>query len=86
MDWKKLNKITEFFMHDFIMKLDAIRDNLTQIEANVFLFTRLHFTPSEIGNLLELSPQRISNIRSCINKKIFKKNGTKSVDYHIETF
>lgn len=86
MDWKKLNKITEFFMHDFIMKLDAIRDNLTQIEANVFLLTRLHFTPSEIGNLLELSPQRISNIRSCINKKIFKKNGTKSVDYHIETF
>ena len=57
----------------------AVSDN----EMLVCILTRLHFIPSEIATLLNLTKQRISNMRSGLNKKLFKTKGTKSFTANI---
>ena len=57
--------------------------NLTSQERRVCLLTRLHFIPSEICALLNISPQRLTNLRSGINGKLFQGKGAKQFDDNI---
>ena len=59
------------------------KKNLTDQEAFVCYLTRLRFIPTEIASLLGLSKQRVSNMRSNINKKVFRAVGTKSFTANI---
>lgn len=53
---------------------------LTEKESKMCVLIRLNFIPSEIAVLFNLSLQRVTNIRSSINKKLFKSEGTKHLD------
>lgn len=57
--------------------------NLTRIEQYLCILTRLHFIPSEIGCLLHLSSQRITNMRSSINMRIFNVKGAKGLENNL---
>jgi len=53
------------------------------MEFLVCILIRLRFNPAECGNLLDVSPQRTTNLRSQINSKLFKKDSAKNLDYNI---
>ena len=56
---------------------------LTDREIKVCMLIRLHFIPSQIAILLNISKQRITNIRTQINLKMFQEKGTKHIDKNI---
>ena len=57
---------------------------LNDIEQKISLLIRLKFNLSEIKNLLALSSQNLTNIRSGINKKLFNDNSAKRLDSNIK--
>ncbi|MDO4190016.1 MAG: hypothetical protein Q4D29_13615 [Lachnospiraceae bacterium] len=54
------------------------QDNLTDKEKEVLLLTGVKFLPSEISTLINITPQRVTNIRTVLNQKLFKAKGAKS--------
>ena len=44
---------------------------------------RFQFIPSEIAVLTDHSSQRITNLKSTINKKLFGKQGAKTLEMHL---
>lgn len=48
--------------------------------TKVCMLVRLGFPPFEIGYLLHLSPQHVSNVRSKINQKLFHQSGAKGLN------
>ena len=56
---------------------------LTDNEKKICMLIRLRFIPSEQAVLMDLSNQRITNIRTSINKKLFNEKGTKKLDANI---
>ncbi len=82
-EWKDLLEISNKLAPDFHEKLSAYPDLLTPVEYNVCVLIRLRFIPSEISILVNLSKQRVSNIRAAINKKLFRKDGSKGIDAQI---
>lgn len=57
--------------------------SITEKERIICALIRLRFVPSEISLLLSIKPNSLTNIRSTINKKLFKTNGTKNLDFNI---
>ena len=49
---------------------------MTEHERKASMLIRLRFIPSELVVLLGLSKQRVTNIRSNINRKVFHKKTT----------
>lgn len=67
----------------FLNRLYKIND-LSAREINICLLTRLHFTPSEISTLIDISPQSVTNTRSRLLGKIFGiKGGATEFDKRI---
>lgn len=85
-EWSTLKKIMDEKIPSFIQKLYSDKYGLTENEIKTAILVRLGFIPSEISVLLYLSPQRITNIRSSINMKLFKAKGTKLLRYNILKF
>ena len=56
---------------------------LTNQEIIICILVRFQFIPSEIAVLTGHSSQRITNIRSKINKKLFNKEGAKTLAAHL---
>ena len=56
---------------------------LSEREVLVCILTRLQFAPYEIGNLLNLKKQSVSNLRSDLNRKLFRANGSRSFNANI---
>ncbi len=65
---------------EFYNTINLPEYKLTEREIKLCVLIRLNFIPSEIAVLFNLSLQRITNIRSSINKKLFNQNGTKQLD------
>lgn len=84
-EWQELYRITEENMPCFYERINDSQTNLTRYEKNVSLLTRFQFTPNEISVLMNVSKQRITNIRSSINKKLFNCEGTKSLNHNIKS-
>jgi len=82
-EWNTLKKIVNDKLPLFMQQIHSDKYCLTEKEIRTTILIRLRFIPSEISVLLCLSMQRITNIRSSINKKIFKGQGTKSLDFNI---
>lgn len=69
---------------DFMAFLQQHEARLNDRERYVCLLTRLHFLPSEISTLLEVSSQTVTNMRAKLLQKLFdKKGGAKLFDQEI---
>lgn len=79
-----LFKFIEDVLPEFYNRIFTTQD-LTQKEKIVCILIRLQFIPSQIGILLDIKPQYLTNIRSKVNLKLFKAKGTKNLDENIFT-
>lgn len=82
-EWADLNKAFCNLSPHFYQVVNDPQWQLTDREIKVCMLTRLLFIPSEIAILLNISKQRITNIRAQINLKMFKEKGTKHLDKNI---
>lgn len=56
---------------------------LSPNEDAICLLTRMRFLPTEIAVLLDMTPQRVTNLRASINKKLFNARGARTFDKNI---
>lgn len=84
-DWKEFFEIANKFIPDFIKAISMDEYGLTPREIEICLLIRLNFQTSEIRNLLDISSQHITNIRSSINRKLFNGKGAKDLNHNIKT-
>lgn len=82
-EWANLEKTIKLLLPDFYEKIAKVKDGLTHQEYKVCLLTKIHFTPIEISTLLNISQQRVTNLRSSINIKLFNKKGAHSLSQNI---
>jgi len=78
--------VTETFpkFHDF---MTTHQQQLNISEQNTCLLTRLHFKPSDIAHLLDISPSYVTKIRMDLNRKLFHEEGSaKTFDKRIAEF
>ena len=80
-----LRKHADDFLPDFMESLDIEKNNLGNLEVAVCILVKLQFITSEISCLLDISPQRLTNIRKRLNMKIFGEDGgAKEFDFRIK--
>ena len=84
-DWKEFYEIANKFIPDFIKVISLDEYGLAPREIEICLLIRLNFQTSEIRNLLDISSQHITNIRSSINRKLFNGKGAKDLNHNIKT-
>ncbi|HJD11058.1 MAG TPA: hypothetical protein H9922_07920 [Candidatus Phocaeicola caecigallinarum] len=82
-EWSDLFQAAAVFLPDFTNKLNTYTEQLSTQERIVCLLVKLNFIPSEISVLLGISKQRITNIRSALNQKLFGERGCKTFDDNI---
>jgi len=84
-EWADLDNVIRTLLPHFYQIVNDPQWQLTDREIRVCMLIRLHFIPTEIAILLNLSKQRITNIRAQINLKMFQEKGTKHLNKHIES-
>ena len=84
-EWNKLRNMAEAAIPNFCRMIEMQHIGLTDLEKLAALLVKLRFLPSELAVLLDLSPQRVTNLRSSINMKMFNKHGTKSLNFNIRS-
>lgn len=82
-EWEALASIVKKFLPTFWRNLMDKDVRLSDKELRVCILTRLNFIPYEIGVLMNLTKQRVSNMRSSLNKKLFNGIGSKSFNSNI---
>lgn len=82
-EWSDLVQAATVFLPDFTNKLNAYAEQITIQERMVCLLVKLNFIPSEISVLLGISKQRVTNIRSALNQKLFGEKGCRTFDDNI---
>ena len=82
-EWADLLQAAAVFLPDFTDKLNTYAEQLTAQERVVCLLVKLNFIPTEISALLGISKQRVTNIRSALNQKLFGERGCRSFDDNI---
>ena len=78
--WRILYDLVEKQLPTFYKEITNLEYGLTVAEKKVCMLVRLGFPPFEIGYLLHLSPQHVSNVRSKINQKLFHQSGAKGLN------
>lgn len=58
--------------------------NISIPEMQLCYLTALKFAPSEASSLMNLSPQRITNMKRSINEKLFNEASARTLDNNIE--
>ena len=82
-EWQDLQGVVEKSLPEFYAKLAATESQLTDQEWKVCLLVKLNFIPSELTVLLGLSKQRVTNIRTNLNKKLFGESGSRTFDVNL---
>ena len=82
-EWKDLQGVVEKSLPDFYAKLSANEAQFTDQEWKVCLLVKLNFIPSELTVLLNLSKQRVTNIRTRLNQKLFGESGSRTFDSNL---
>ncbi|MBQ5981840.1 MAG: hypothetical protein IJL54_06710 [Prevotella sp.] len=82
-EWEDLRHLLHDSIPSFYQHIFGEHLHLTENEKKASMLIRLRFIPSELVILLGLSKQRVTNIRSNINRKLFHTEGTKLLDSHI---
>ena len=79
-EWESLEVSCRTYLNDFEAYLKNNSDKLSSTESRICLLSKLEFFPSEQVVLLNLSKQRIANLRREICKKLFLSNTAKNLD------
>lgn len=82
--WNDVTELSKRYIPMFMDRIGSDEYQLNDIEQKISLLIRLKFNLSEIKNLLALSSQNLTNIRSGINKKLFNDNSAKRLDSNIK--
>ena len=82
-EWNDLQGVVEKSLPEFYAKLAATESQLTDQEWKVCLLVKLNFIPSELTVLLNLSKQRVTNIRTHLNQKLFGESGSRTFDSNL---
>ena len=82
-DWKMLMETLEYTNPGLYNSI-IFSGNLSQQEIYACLLTMLHFSSGELTVLLEISKQRVSNIKASANYKLFGKRDAKSLLKNLE--
>ena len=83
LEWNDLYDVVSNHLSDFYNYITMPEFNLNNVEIRICILMRLYFIPSELAVLFNITKQRVTNIRSSINKKLFHENGTKKIDQSI---
>ena len=83
LQWQALHATVSKHLPDFYKEVTKSQHHLTEKEVNVCILIKLRFIPTEIATLLDLTKQRISNIRRSINHKLFHEEVAKTLDSNI---
>ena len=67
----------------FYANITDASKGLSHTEIIISVLIRFRFIPSEISLLLGLSSQRITNLKSSVNQKLFGTQGAKTLDSHL---
>ena len=67
----------------FFANITDASKGLSHTEIIISILIRFQFIPSEISLLLGLSSQRITNLKSSVNQKLFGTQGAKTLDSHL---
>ena len=81
--WQSLHATVSKHLPDFYSEITKTQHHLTEKGINVCILIKLRFIPTEIATLLDLTKQRISNIRRSINHKLFHEEVAKTLDSNI---
>lgn len=84
-EWNDLKDTISEYLPDFYQKIASHKD-LTDKEILVCMLSKLRFIPSEIVVLLGSTSQRITNIRSSINMKLFREKGAQGLEANLRRF
>ena len=79
-----LREYLEASQPHFVRSVADKNKGLTYQEELVCLLLREGFTPSNIAVLLDVSQQRITNLRTTINRKLFREKGTLGLDIRLK--
>lgn len=75
-EWAKLETVLFQSFPIFRVKLMAVKTYVLLDDYRLCLLTRLHFSPSEIGNILNIKASNVTMKRKRMLKVIFDKDGT----------
>ena len=81
--WQEFREFTEEHLSVFYQHINRRDRGLTHQELLICLLIRLQFIPTEQAALLDVSKQRITNLRSSINQKLFGIKGSKNLEENI---
>lgn len=81
--WQSLHATVSKHLPDFYSEIIKPQHHLTEKEINVCILIKLRFIPTEIATLLDLTKQRVSNMRRSINHKLFREEVAKTLDSNI---
>ncbi len=81
--WQALHTTVSEHLPEFYEEVTKSQHHLTEKEVNVCILIKLRFIPTEIATLLDLTKQRISNMRRNINHKLFHEEVAKTLDSNI---
>lgn len=79
--WKKMTKVVSENFPIFFEKIrhNTQRQGLSSTEERVAMLTRLHFSTTEMANVMNTSPASISNAKLSVNTKLFGDNNAKGL-------
>ena len=83
LQWQALHTTVSEHLPEFYEEVTKSQHHLTEKEINVCILIKLRFIPTEIATLLDLTKQRISNMRRNINHKLFHEEVAKTLDSNI---
>ena len=81
--WQSLHATVSKHLPDFYSEITKTQHHLTEKEVNICILIKLRFIPTEIATLLDLTKQRVSNMRRSINHKLFREEVAKTLDSNI---
>ena len=78
-EWLQAKMMLKTQNQDFYAYIMRCSEQLTKQELMVLVFSCLELTPSEIRVLMDITPQRTTNIRTNINTKLFNTKNSKTL-------
>mgnify|MGYP002521917756 CR=1 FL=1 len=79
--WDQLTVVIAYnypLFYDMITHVGRMK-KLSLTELKVAMLTRLHFSNSEMSNIMDISPSRISNAKQAINEKLYGDKNAKTL-------
>lgn len=84
--WMAFREYMEKSQPCFYIKVNDRRTGLTYQEIDVCLLIHEGFIPQEIAVLLDVSQQRITDLRANINRKLFGQHGARNLEKNLAGF